>query len=55
MVKQFLPYTSKGGLPSAPWMVSLYLHSPLTWLLLGGLMLLVARAEALIDGFWPFA
>ena len=46
MVRQFLPYTSKSGLPRAPWMVSLYLRLPLAWRLLGGQMLLVACASA---------
>ena len=38
---RFLPYTSKNGLPTAPWMVSMYLAFPLAWHVLGGQMLLV--------------
>ena len=43
---RFLPYTSKSSLPTAPWMVSLYLSFPLAWQILGSQMLLVARKPA---------
>ena len=39
---RFLPYTSKMILPTAPWLVSLYLAFPPAWHILGGQMLLVA-------------
>jgi SAM-dependent methyltransferase len=39
---RFLPYTSKSGLPAAPWLVSMYLAFPPAWRILGGQMLLVA-------------
>lgn len=42
MIDQFLPYTSKSALPKAPWLVSLYLHIPLAWKIVGGQMLLIA-------------
>ncbi len=41
LIPQFLPYTSKSGLPKSPWLVSLYLKIPPAWKLLGGQMLLV--------------
>jgi SAM-dependent methyltransferase len=40
---RFLPYTSKSRLPTASWMVSLYLAFPLAWNILGSQMLLVGR------------
>ena len=40
---RFLPYTSKSGLPRAPWLVSLYLQVPPVWKILGGQFLLVAQ------------
>ena len=43
VIPQFLPYTSKSGLPKAPWLVWLYLRFPPAWKLLGGQMLLVCR------------
>ncbi len=43
VVPRFLPYTSKGRLPEAPWLVYLYLRLPLAWKFLGGQMLIVAR------------
>jgi len=46
VVRRFLPYTSKSGLPSAPWMVSLYLAFPPAWHILGGQMLLVGVKPA---------
>ena len=39
---RFLPFTSKGRLPKAPWLVSAYLGLPLLWRLFGAQMLLVA-------------
>ena len=41
VTKRFLPYTSKSALPTAPWMVSMYLAFPPVWRILGGQMLLV--------------
>ena len=41
VIAQFLPYTSKTALPTAPWMVSMYLSLPPVWRLLGSQMLLV--------------
>ena len=38
---RFLPYTTKSGLPTAPWLVSMYLAFPPAWRVLGGQMLLV--------------
>ncbi|HEY1337236.1 MAG TPA: methyltransferase domain-containing protein [Bryobacteraceae bacterium] len=46
VIPRFLPYTSKSRLPKAPWLVSLYLKTPLAWRLLGGQMLIVARQPA---------
>jgi SAM-dependent methyltransferase len=43
VVARFLPFTSKSRLPTAPWLVWLYLHLPLAWRILGGQMLIVAR------------
>ena len=40
---RFLPYTSKGRLPKAAWLVSAYLRFPLAWRFFGAQMLLVAR------------
>lgn len=39
---RFLPYTSKGRLPKAAWLVSAYLRLPFAWRFLGAQMLLVA-------------
>jgi len=44
-IDRFLPYTSKSRLPSAPWLVSLYLHVPLAWKILGGQFLLIAEKQ----------
>jgi SAM-dependent methyltransferase len=41
IIARFLPYTSKSGLPTAPWLVSMYLSFPPAWRILGGQMLLV--------------
>jgi SAM-dependent methyltransferase len=46
LTPRFLPFTSKSGLPRAPWMVSLYLKLPLLWRILGAQMLIVARKPA---------
>ena len=43
VVACFLPFTSKSRLPTAPWLVWLYLRLRLAWRILGGQMLLVAR------------
>jgi len=43
---RFLPYTSKSRLPTAPWMISMYLSFPPAWQILGSQMLLVARKPA---------
>lgn len=44
-ISHFLPYTSKSRLPSAPWLVELYLNIRPAWRLLGGQMLLVGVKE----------
>jgi SAM-dependent methyltransferase len=43
VVARFLPFTSKSRLPTAPWLVWLYLRVRLAWRILGGQMLIVAR------------
>lgn len=43
VIPRFLPFTSKNGIPKAPWMVALYLRVPLAWKVMGGQMLVVAR------------
>ncbi len=43
---RFLPYTSKSRLPTAPWMISMYLAFPPAWQILGSQMLLVGRKTA---------
>ena len=43
VVARFLPFTSKSKLPTAPWLVWLYLRVRLAWRILGGQMLIVAR------------
>lgn len=42
---RFLPYTSKTSLPTAAWMVSMYLSFPPAWHILGSQMLLVAKKQ----------
>jgi len=42
LIPKFLPYTFKSRLPSATWMVRLYLRIPLAWALLGQQMFAVA-------------
>jgi SAM-dependent methyltransferase len=39
---RFLPYTSKGRLPKAAWLVAAYLKVPIAWRFFGAQMLLVA-------------
>lgn len=41
-IDRFLPYTTKGSLPTHPWLVSLYLKIPLAWKLLGKQFFIVA-------------
>jgi hypothetical protein len=41
-----LPFTMRGRLPSAPWLVSLYLKLPLLWKVLGAQFFIVARRPA---------
>jgi SAM-dependent methyltransferase len=43
VVAQFLPFTSKSRLSTAPWLVWLYLRVRLAWRIFGGQMLIVAR------------
>src|SRR6266545_1917397 len=43
VVARFLPFTSKSRLPTAPWLVWLYLRVRFSWRILGGQMLIVAR------------
>jgi SAM-dependent methyltransferase len=40
---RFLPFTSKGRLPKAAWLVAAYLRVPIAWRFFGAQMLLVAR------------
>ena len=40
---RFLPYTTKSRLPSAPWLVRLYLNVPLAWKVLGAQAFMVGR------------
>lgn len=40
---RFLPYTTKGALPTHPWLVWAYLKIPLAWRLLGKQFLIVAQ------------
>jgi SAM-dependent methyltransferase len=42
LIPKFLPYTFKSRLPSAAWMVRLYLRIPLVWALMGKQMFAVA-------------
>ena len=42
-IPRFLPYTSKGRLPSAPTLVRLYLKVPLAWRFLGAQAFMVGR------------
>ena len=39
---RFLPYTTKGSLPTHPWFVALYLRIPLAWKFLGKQFFIVA-------------
>jgi len=41
VIARFLPYTTKSSLPTAPWLVSMFLSFPPAWRILGGQMLLV--------------
>jgi len=43
LTARFLPFTSKSGLPRAPWLVSLYLKIPMLWKVFGAQMLIVGR------------
>jgi SAM-dependent methyltransferase len=43
VVARFLPFTSKSWLPTSPWLIWLYLRVRLSWRILGGQMLIVAR------------
>ena len=43
VISRFLPYTSKSGLPKAPWLVRFYLSVPLAWQVLGGQFLIVCQ------------
>jgi ubiquinone/menaquinone biosynthesis C-methylase UbiE len=42
-IPQYLPYSFNGSLPTAPWMVGLYLKVPLAWKLLGKQFLVIGR------------
>lgn len=46
LIPRFLPYTTKGRLPSHPLLVRAYLRAPLVWRLLGRQTLLIARSES---------
>lgn len=41
-IDRFLPYTTQGALPTAPWLVKLYLKVPLAWKILGKQFFIVA-------------
>lgn len=43
LIARFLPYTTKGSLPSAPFLVWLYLRMPLAWRLMGQQTFVVAE------------
>jgi len=40
---RFLPYTTRGSLPTHPWLVKVYLRTPFAWRFLGKQFLVVAR------------
>jgi ubiquinone/menaquinone biosynthesis C-methylase UbiE len=42
-VPQYLPYSFTGNLPTAPWLVGLYLKMPLAWRVLGKQFLVIGR------------
>ena len=42
-ITRFLPYTTKGRLPSHPWLVRVYLRFRPAWLLLGRQTLYIGR------------
>jgi ubiquinone/menaquinone biosynthesis C-methylase UbiE len=44
-IPRFLPFTTKGRRPAAPWLVKLYLHLPLAWRIFGAQSFLVASAS----------
>ncbi|HVN89480.1 MAG TPA: class I SAM-dependent methyltransferase [Candidatus Binataceae bacterium] len=43
IVPKFLPFTTKSRIPQSPWLVALYLKTPLMWRILGAQMLIIAR------------
>lgn len=43
LIPQFLPYTSKCGLPQHPFLVQLYLTFPILWKIFGGQSFIVAK------------
>lgn len=45
-VARFLPFTTRGRIPQAPWLVRLYLLCPPAWRLMGKQMLIQAEKEA---------
>jgi ubiquinone/menaquinone biosynthesis C-methylase UbiE len=42
-IPQYLPYSFNGSLPTAPWMVGIYLKTPLAWKVLGKQFLVIGR------------
>ncbi|MEP6599166.1 MAG: SAM-dependent methyltransferase [Actinomycetota bacterium] len=44
-IPRFLPYTTKGRLPSGPALVRLYLRLPIAWRVLGAQAFMVARSR----------
>lgn len=44
-IDRFLPYTTKGSLPTYPWLVYLYTNMPFVWKLLGKQFFIVARKQ----------
>lgn len=43
IVPQFMPYTTKSKIPMFPFLVRLYLHTPLMWHIMGKQMFIVAK------------
>jgi hypothetical protein len=42
-IPQYLPYSFSGRLPTAPWLVALYLKTPFAWRILGKQFLVIGR------------
>jgi len=46
VVPRFLPYTTRSALPQAPWLVRLYLATPVVWRFLGKQAFVIATKNA---------